>query len=119
MILNAIDPITNATMASFEITEKQQIMLYETLIMALDYNPSTEMFASRIAVVHDIIDGRKDDIDLWITALQKITTKVERPGSMCFVLEDWLDEWYIADFIDQRYLVLKFNSKDTIEAPTV
>jgi hypothetical protein len=109
MFFNAINPISKEKIATFEISIDKQIEIYEVFMLALDYNPSTEEFAKRIMKLKYILNCDDEILEKWITSLQKITTKNENPNHMCFILEDWIDEWYIADFIDQRFLVITFE----------
>lgn len=106
MILLAIDPFTKTEMGKFTVDTKNLYQIYEILIMALDHNPSTAKFAELMQPIQKFVD---DPVlfSAWIIELQKIKTEVERPDAMCFTFEDYIDEWFIVDFIDQRFLVLR------------
>lgn len=122
MFILAIDPLTKNELGKFTIDTKNLYKIYEILMMALDTNPQSETFAKKMQEMIQYID---DPVlfQQWLTAVQKITTEVERADVMCFTLEDYIDEWYVADFIDARFLIIKLvydsnGSLTTTETPT-
>jgi len=79
--------------------------LRTTLQTALDHNPGTNEFAAAFeparAQLGPVVFAR------WLLALKKIRTPGERDGVMCFMFEDWISTWRIADFIDLNWTVAR------------
>lgn len=65
--------------------------IYSTLLMGLDYNPQDDKFD-----IKDLLSYIPEPTyEKWLTRLKKINAN----EPMSFTLEDWLNEWYICDFI--------------------
>lgn len=76
--------------------------LRNTLVMALDYNPSSDEFVRAMEPSRTHLGAAFPE---WIAALQKIKADGERSGHINFTFEDWISHWYVADFIDRRWTV--------------
>lgn len=85
--------IDRIEISSFDLQELKSIVM-----MALDHNPSDPKFAESMQQAVPLLG--QSTIDTWLVYLQTITTDGETPESINFVIEDWIDTWRIADFID-------------------
>lgn len=81
--------------------------LYTIIMMALDHNPSEIEFRDKMMPAKVLIGNV--NWAKWMLFLQTITTKGERPGYMNFLIEDWITNWYITDFIDKKILIARIN----------
>lgn len=82
--------------------------IYLCFQRALDWNPSTPEFQTYIQNLKPHIRDA-DVADWWFEKLSKIVSPDDNPTGMNYILEDWIEDWYISDFIDARYPILHFN----------
>jgi hypothetical protein len=92
-----------AVIANIPVTVSELQSLRNTLVMALDHNPSTPKFAEAMAPARALVGD--DTLTRWVAELQKIRTEGEREGHINFTFEDWITHWHIADFIDRKWTV--------------
>ncbi len=85
--------------------------LYSAILMSLDHNPDDPAFdASEIASFFN-----KEVFNAWFSWIKKIHGE-ER---MSFTIEDWLDEWYICDFVGTfRVKIAVIKSTDNVQTHT-
>jgi hypothetical protein len=98
-----------APIITVQMTGMDLQIVRNTLVMALDYNPGMSEFGRAMEPVRAQLG---DAFEPWLHELQKIKTDGERVGHINFTFEDWLTEWYIADFIDHRWTVAKIEHVD-------
>ena len=78
--------------------------LYITMVCALDNNPSTKRFENDIESMKSHFSD-PEKFDKWLEYLKTIKTMDETDDHINFMLEDWIDTWYISDFIDQQFKI--------------
>lgn len=104
-----IDPTNESELSRHVVDEDKLYQIYGLLLTALDSNPSCAAFLDAIQPVRAVLGCELEPFNCWVERLQKIKTEIERDDVMCFTLEDWIDTWYIADFVDARFPILKLD----------
>lgn len=95
-------PLGNGTeLGTVELTDNDLQKLRSTLMLALDYSPHTDRFRQMMQPALDILGDLRAP---WMAALSTIKGG-ENPRNAQFLLDDWISEWRIVDYIDAVWTV--------------
>lgn len=96
-----VDPATGEPLSRHTVTESATMQVYELVTRALDYAPETTEFAVCMRALERVADA--ESVEAWVRSLAAIQ------GGSSFVLEDWIDRWYVSEYVGARYEVIRWE----------